>query len=254
MQIRRTWTTKHWCESVIQPEWPFAYSKYYGQIEEIKGRVSTNKQDVRHKCETRGVRSKCHICENIVCGESLHSNITRDKQNEASCHMQLQGVHWSEISNNIPTVSDVPWAVGGKHRYDFGGDKTTHVCMYMSGMYPCQSSFGQDYSSCSMRCWGHLNALSGINNSAVYSSSGNGSITNVWPNLHSAQTMGVKAAPWLLRAPTESWSYPKTDANAVPRNPLKKNFNIVPQGFTFTLAGSSNGHEGFVDGLDSEAR
>ncbi len=159
MQITRPWTTKHWCESVIRPEWPFAYSKYRGQIEETKGRVSTNMQDVRHECDARGVQSKCHICEDIACGPD---------ENNLTCHFQLQGVSTNDMSANIPTVSDVPWAVNGSHRYDFGGASTTHVCMYLSGTPPCQSNFGQDYSKCELRCWGHGDSLSGENSTAAY--------------------------------------------------------------------------------------
>lgn len=49
---------------------------------ETKGRVNTNMQDERHQCDRRGVRSKCHICEDIICGSDLAS----------SCSYQLQGV------------------------------------------------------------------------------------------------------------------------------------------------------------------
>ena len=86
MKIRRPWTTKHWCESVIHPEWPFAYSKYGGQVEETKGRVSSSLQDVRHGCETQGVQSKCHICE-----KSLSTAL--------NLRLHIKGIHGKE---NIP--------------------------------------------------------------------------------------------------------------------------------------------------------
>jgi hypothetical protein len=253
MKIRRTWTTKHWCDSVVEPEWPFAYTKYKGQKEESKGRVSSNRQDVRHICETQGVQSKCHICEDIKCG----SDLTKD------CHFQLQGVSWEDISRNIPTISDVPWAVGGSYRYDFGGINTTHVCMHMSGSRPCQSHSGEDYGGCTLRCWGYLEGLSRVGNKAglasnVQSGGIETSRTNtsgVWPNLELSEILGgLNSTPWLLSQPTALWSYPKSDYNdTVFTSTIGKITGILPQGFTFTLAGS-DGEEGFVDGFGSQAR
>lgn len=49
---------------------------------EKKGRTNTNLQDERHECDRRGVRSKCHVCEDIKCDEDLGS----------TCEYQLQGV------------------------------------------------------------------------------------------------------------------------------------------------------------------
>lgn len=259
MKIRRPWTTKHWCQSVISPEWPLAYSKYKEQVEEIKGRVSSNKQDVRHVCETKGVQSKCHICEDIQCGENL----------DHQCHFQLQGVAWEKMSRNIPTVSDIPWAVGGAHRYDFGGGNTTHVCMYMSGILPCQSNYGVDYSRCTIRCWGYGSGLSGLNNTAGPTSNvmGTGSEGQqqsnaqygTWPNSKLGFKLnGLNATPWLLPQPTATWRYPKSDYNSENNTFIspKTSFrlNILPQGFTFTLAGSINGEGGFKDGLGPQAR
>ncbi len=294
MKIRRPWTTKHWCASVIEPEWPFAYSKYEHQIEESKGRVSSNKQDVRHKCQTQGVQSKCHICENIQCGENdddvwtTKKNSTSTNSNSAwkMCHFQLQGVQWDEMSKNIPTVTDVPFAVGGTHRYDYGGENTTHVCMYMSGKKPCQSHSGRDYSSCVVRCWGYLpGQLSGRNNtvgptSRVVKLHGNGveggdkdfdddddddddqsdddqsDDVGIWPNLKLAlKQNGLNSTPWLLPQPTATWSYPKSDlvGNNITYN-IGPTLELLPQGFTFTLAGSIDGQEGFQDGKGPEAR
>lgn len=248
MQIRRTWTTKHWCKSVIEPEWPFAYSKYKGQKEETKGRVSTNKQDVRHICDTYGVQSKCHICEDIQCG----------KGGKGMCHFQLQGIDWNELSTNIPTVSDVPWAVNGSHRYDFGGEHTTHVCMYMSKNFPCQSSLGTDYSNCEIRCWGYQKGFSGLNNTAGITSHINrnkGPYRATWPNVRTDSIGRVNATPWTLSAPTATWSYPKSNPGSLPLNPkLGGNISFLPQGFTFTLAGAADGKAGFEDGMGSEAR
>lgn len=255
MQIHLTWPIETDCDQVIDPKWPFAYSKYLEQKEELKGRVSSNRQDVRHICQTRGVRSKCHICEDFSCGESIIQpfpanrtmSMTVDQNTDGfnnstvfhRCYFQLQGVPWTELAKNIPTVSDVPWAVGGYHRYDFGGENTTHVCMYLSGTFPCQSNLGYDYSSCKIRCWGYKKGWSGLKNNIISSS-------NVGWNL-------LNATPWMTPEPSVTWSYPKedegkggTDANNHPA--------FLPQGYTFTLAGSNNREYGFKDGLGHEAR
>ncbi|KAL7552581.1 hypothetical protein ACHAWF_015815 [Thalassiosira exigua] len=247
MQITRPWTTKPWCESVVRPEWPFAYAKHKGQREEAKGRVSTNLQDVRHECDVRGVRSKCHACEEIACGPD----------GDQVCRFQLQGVSWEDVSVNVPTVTDVPWAVNGSHRYDFGGATTTHVCMYLSGAPPCQSSFGEDYSDCDLRCWGHGNSMSGENSTAAFATKMEGeTLDGIWPNHRVDSLRGVNSTPWELPSPTMAWNYPAyADGNEIPTNPnagTPHSFN--PQGFVFTLAGSQDGEEGFVDGLGSNAR
>lgn len=248
MQLTRTWTTQHWCESVIQPEWPFAYSKYKGQVEETKGRVSTNKQDVRHECDVRGVQSKCHICADFACASGESKNQT--------CHFQLQGVSWEDMSVNIPTVSDVPWSVNGSHRYDFGGASSTHVCMYLSGTPPCQSSFGEDYSHCELRCWGHGDSMSGENSTTNYVTAMNGEDLNGnWPNHRVDSLRGVNSTPWIMRSPTMGWIYPSfSEGNEIPRNPVTDRYSFNPQGFVFTLAGSPNGEGGFSDGQGSDAR
>ena len=296
MQVRRTWTTKHWCKSVIDPEWPFAYSKYKGQQEERKGKVLSNRQDVRHECETRGAQSKCHICEDIQCagsgsgsGDDEDHDSTDSTDGEGSdsttsiCHFQLQGVSTEEMSKNIPTVSDTPWAVGGSHRYDYGGVNTTHICMHMSGG-DCPSSFAQDYSKCELRCWGHSNSnshshphsqnndLSGANNTARNTTNTNtntagdatyvqGGSPGVWPNARNDYLKGVNMTPWTLPSPTQTWSYPththKEDQKI--GNPRVvdeyENLQSLPQGLTFTLAGDhEDGTAGFQDGLAHEAR
>ncbi len=265
MKIRRPWTTKHWCQSVINPEWPFAYSKYDGQVEEIKGRVSSNKQDVRHKCQTKGVQSKCHICEDIQCGSGNDNNNNGTNQNQQKCHFQIQGVTWEDMSKNIPTVTDVPWAVGGAHRYDYGGKNTTHICMYMSGRKPCQSHSGTDYSACVVRCWGYSTNLSGRNNTPgpstrVNEVGGAGDDNNddigIWPNLKLASRQkGLNTTPWVLPEPTATWSYPKSDfiGHNITHN-VGTELKRLPQGFTFTLAGSVHGEEGFQDGKGPNAR
>ena len=224
MRITRPWSTKHWCESVRKPEWPFAYSKYKGQVEETKGRVSTNEQDMRHKCETRGVQSKCHICEDIFCGA------------DDVCHFQIQGVQYDKMSSNIPTVSDIPWAVGGNHRYDFGN--ASHICLHLSS--ECSSAFLTNYSNCQLRCWGYE---SGIINQME-------------------QDTIPHTASWTRDLLTDIWEYPKMHQSNknnmddfIPRNPKKYGrLERNPQGYVFTLAGSSHGMEGFEDGVDVQAR
>lgn len=136
-RVARPWTEKHWCASVVEPEWPFAYEKYAGQAWERKGRTNSDTQDVRHECATFGVESKCHRCEEISCGN-------------ATCSYQLQGVGPKNSSVNVATASDSPWAVNGSHRYDFGG--ASHVCVILSGAN-CTSPIG-DVSGCATRCWG----------------------------------------------------------------------------------------------------
>jgi hypothetical protein len=241
MQIRRPWTTKDWCESVMSVEWPFAYSKNLNQTEERKGRVLTNVQDVRHVCQTRGVQSKCHVCEEIICGHNRSEK----------CQFQLQGVSTREMSINIPTITDVPWAVGGLHRYDFGNERMSHVCMYLSSVHPCQSSFGDDYSKCIIRCWG-FDSLPGSHLPGNYSML-NGKRTGNWPNARSDFATGVNSTPWTLPAPTHTWSYRKNNKSMLTTNrhstELDRN---TPQGFVFTLAGGAD--SGFVDGQGDKAR
>lgn len=43
MRLSRPWTEKHWCESVVEPEWPFAYEKFPGNEFERKGRTNSNR-------------------------------------------------------------------------------------------------------------------------------------------------------------------------------------------------------------------
>ena len=258
MQIHQTWSTQHWCKSVINPKWPFAYSKYKSQIEETKGRVSSNRQDVRHVCETRGVRSKCHICEDIACG-GYSGNDGGEWQNQ-TCHFQLQGVEWKDMSRNIPTVTDVPFAIGGSHRYDFGGETTSHVCMYMSRTPPCQSSYGTNYSHCFLRCWGYGTNFTGLDNSAgVTTTKGlnDDHVTGIWPHVKVDSVHGVNVTPWTRVEPTATWAYPKKidsfmDNSDDPDLRDGNSIEYVPQGYTFTHAG--NGMAGFRDGKGSDAR
>lgn len=139
--LRRTWTTQSWCDSVRKPQWPFAYQKTETQTLEWQGRVNPNDQDVRHQCSVFGVQSKCHICGNFSCNGNSGNR----------CAFQLQGVPWSALPKNIPTVTDVPWAVGGRYRYDY--KNALHLCVFLAGG-SCLSPFAVDYSHCDIRCWG----------------------------------------------------------------------------------------------------
>lgn len=207
MIVRRPWTTQHWCKSVEEPNWPFAYQKTATQTLEWKGRVNSNRQDVRHECTTFGVESKCHRCEDIACGAAGDM-----------CAYQLQGVRWSELPKNIPTVTDVPWAVDGAHRYDY--TSASRVCLFLSGG-ACITPFATDYSACVVRCWG---AESGTIQVGTHPERGNASD--------------------LARGDADAadiWSYPTTHSG-----------DGKPQGLVSTLAGS--GIKGFFDGAASSAR
>lgn len=207
MVLRRSWTVQHWCRSVEQPNWPFAYQKSSAQTLEWKGRVNSNRQDVRHECATFGVRSKCHRCEDFACGAS-----------RATCAYQLQGMNWSQLPKNIPTVTDVPWAVGGKYRYDYQGG--ARVCLFLSGD-ACISPFETDYSACVVRCWG---SNSGTIQLRVHPERGNAS---------KLVNGDADAA--------DIWSYPTTHSG-----------DGKPQGLVGRLAGS--GIKGFLDGPTDQAR
>lgn len=262
-QLPRTWSTRDWCSRVVRPDWPFAYSKHPGQVEEPKGRTSTNLQDVRHACDARGVRSKCHVCEDVACRGRRDSN-GRDgddggRRPRRVCRFQLQGVRWEETSRNVPTVADVPWAVGGAHRYDLGGPSTTHACLHLSGPR-CQSSLGEDYSECALRCWGWGNGMSGSNATAGYATRTEGEEPDgTWPNHRRDSADGVRSTPWEAPMPTMAWNYPRHAGvgDAIPRNPNSETggrYEFNPQGFVFTMAGSEEGEEGFSDGVGSDAR
>ncbi|KAF1323373.1 Proteins containing ca2-binding domain, partial [Globisporangium splendens] len=211
MVLRRSWTAQHWCKSVKQPNWPFVYQKTTTQLLEWKGRSNSNNQDMCHKCTTFGVRSKCHRCEDIVCGSPASST-------SSTCAYQLQGIAWSQLPKNIPTVTDVPWAIGGKHRYDYGGG--SHVCLFLSGG-DCVSPFKTDYSACVVWCWG---ANSGTIQVGSHPERGNATLL----------TNGDADA-------ADIWSYP-TNASSTGK----------PQGLVSTLAGC--GDKGFLDGAATVAQ
>lgn len=243
MLVSRAWTTQKWCKSVIDPQWPFAYSKYRGQTEERNGRVMSNLQDVRHKCQTRGVQSKCHICEDIDCGDA------NGKDNRSLCHFQWQGVSTNDMSKNIPTITDVPWAVGGSYRYDYGGQNVSHICLHMSGGQ-CQSNFGLDYSRCVVRCWGH----SSTSNNTIKPDDG-GLNADYFETDHNDRRLGGSSSPWFHKIQKQSWLYSKNPTGFILNYPRDSGHLTSAQGFTFTVAGDKDNREpGFVDGLKHDAR
>lgn len=209
MVLRRPWTIQQWCKSVKNPRWPFAYQKHQNQVIEWKGRVNSNDQDMRHSCTVFGVESKCFHCEDIACDPSLSS----------TCSFQIQGTDWTQLPLNIPTVTDVPWAVGGAHRYDYG-NTSAHMCLFLSGG-DCLTPTATDYSKCVVRCWG--------NNSGTIS-------YQLDPERGNASVLPRDDAD-----AADIWSYPPTFTS-----------DGKPQGQVTTLAGS--GVKGFSDGTSTTAQ
>ena len=143
MQMFKYWAERDKCIAVIKPVWPFALSKEPTQTFEKKGRSASNFQHLGHNCGTRGGRSKCRICEDIKCGPNLAQ----------TCPLQIQGMDFIRLPKNIPTISDAPWAIGGKHRYDF--KTATHVCVMLGSICARPDTINrQDFNDCSLRCWG----------------------------------------------------------------------------------------------------
>ena len=234
-RIARPWTEKHWCESVREPEWPFAYSKYAGQVMERKGRTNIDQQDTRHACATKGVESKCHVCEPIACGED----------GSATCNYQTQGVSWHGLSVNVPTASDSPWAIAGGHRYDFGNESTRGVCVMVSGGH-CVSPYGADYSNCTVRCWGYTEPGAKTKLSATERShlEANRSYVRGEDN-----TDAYRRADGDSALATDVWEYPEQYSFEYSFGDEPVLYN--PQGRVFTLAGG--GRPGYADGREGGA-
>ena len=153
------------------------------------------------------------------------------------------------MSKNIPTVTDVPWSVGGAHRFDFGHAQTSHVCLHLSGD-DCSSYAKSDFSKCELRCWGHgLPSGSDKNKTHLEGSRYHAG------SLNSAST----TVPWLLPAPSDVWNYPKVngvvpvEAHAGAHNPLPTPASYNPQGFAYTHAGSVTGTAGYANGKGAAA-
>jgi len=154
------------------------------------------------------------------------------------------------MSHNIPTVSDVPFSVGGLHRYDFGNPNASHVCMHQVGG-TCPSSLGTDYSGCPVRCWGH--GMTGPNRARPQNH------LEAYGFVRGGDNGGADTVPWMDPFPTDVWNYPQSLSPDPPSNPLSSSSSVVPtqsfnpQGYLFTLSGSP-GSPGFVDGPPTVAR
>lgn len=190
----------------------------------MQGRVNSNDQDFRHECQSRGGRSKCHICEEIECSSDT-----------GFCQLQLQGVNSSEMSINIPTVSDTSWAVGGSFRHDYGSNSTSHFCVMLTGGN-CTLSSTTDFSSCVTRCFGY-----GFTGPPVVRTALRRSVVDRYPGMDLWYDNG-KVDLWVQpRNCSELSSLHKINCTYKDRTP-----SYNPQGFSFTEAGS--GAVGFLDG------
>lgn len=160
------------------------------------------------------------------------------------CNLQLQGVNSSAMSQNIPTLSDTAWAVGGKFRQDFGGNTTTHYCVFTAPSY-CALPETTDFSECIIRCFGY-----NFDFPAQKLVASERSVTDVYPGM----------GRWNDDGAVDLWSYPRNcfEADVSPasnctysgrRNQIP---SYNPQGFTFTYSGS--GTKGFLDGAREVAR
>lgn len=159
----------------------------------------------------------------------------------SNCSLQFQGIEGTlstVMSTNIPTVSDVAWAVNGKHRFDYGGNTTTHYCVFLSGgdcILPSTKDFGQ----CKIRCFGYGNHTK----AARTYPAANVTLIDTYPGM----------GRWKDDGMVDIWSFPKNcgelstydGRNCTYAGRTPTNFN--PQGFTFTLAGTANS-PGFKDG------
>ena len=182
-------------------------------------------------------------------------------EDQSTCAFQLQGVKWEHMSKNIPTVSDTPWAVGGRHRNDFGrlahidgSGAMTHTCLMINSGHcinPNPSLDEEDFSNCTVRCWGmvdvheaqvpkeHNADPEGTLDGHSYAkgvSRARPKNTSHWveDKHHPIYTPGLPQPNY----GTDSWEYPR---------------HTRRQGHVFTLAGQS-GLAGFEDGPASDAR
>jgi hypothetical protein len=179
-----------------------------------------------------GGLSKCHICEEIEC-----------LSDTGVCELQLQGVNSTDMSQNIPTVSDTAWAVGGAYRHDYGGKNVTHFCVFTSPAH-CALPETRNFTDCQVRCFGH-----GFSKPAVKLVASKRSVTDVYPGM----------GRWKDDGAVDLWSYPKncddlhllhgqTCTYSGSRHQIP---SYNPQGFTFTYSGS--GRKGFIDGTAAVA-
>jgi hypothetical protein len=249
----RSFSRRAPCAMAQDANYPFAYSKYEGQILESKGRTNSNFQDFRHECSVYGGLSKCHICEQIECQSDAPGHF---------CDLQLQGVNSSYMSKNIPTVSDTSWAVGGQFRHDYGGNSISHLCVMLSGD-SCTNPYSHDFSACRVRCFGHH---PNFTHPPVKKDVMQRSLVDVYPgmfrwiddgqvDLYNYPSNCEELKKYQGVDCSFSSGFPSTSAVRKSRNP---SFN--PQGYVFTVAGATGGRAGnasaagFVDGAATSAR
>ena len=67
--------------------------------------------------------------------------------------LQIQGMNWDNLPKNIPTYSNMPWAVGPnvRHRNDWGNAE--RACVMLSGE-DCILDTTSSFDSCAVRCVG----------------------------------------------------------------------------------------------------
>ena len=243
-KLKQPWTTRQWCNEVDNARWPFAYAKHVGDTEEAKGLSASNDQFLGHECVRFGSKTICNICEDFKCGNDLvvERQTAEDFENPSfidaqdggditTCNDQLQGMNYSFLPRNVPTVNAAPFAVGStvQHRNDFGS--ASRVCMILSGgkcilpgntsnhVTAIHASSGgddltdEDYNDCVTRCWG----------------------SNVRYKPFPKERFSDEYSGYLDYA---GWEYYKDDEQQ--------------QGRTYTVAGS--GFEGYVDGDIAMAR
>ena len=254
----RPWSRRTECEKAQDPNYPFALVKYPGQVSETKARVNSNLQDFRHRCQVRGGLSKCNICEEIIC----------DSEKNNTCFLQLQGVAPDKMAGNLPTVTDTAWAVGGKHRKDFGGKSVSHFCVFTSGngyttsnvRTDCTNPKSTSFDGCQMRCFGYFGwlftpctetqirtATCTTAKQAIYQSAPNATIVDLYPGM----------GRWKDDGQVDIWTYPRNCSELSSQFGVQCTFSgntrsYNPQGFTFTLSGSGKG--GLKDGSATVAQ
>jgi hypothetical protein len=146
------------------------------------------------------------------------------------------------MSVNIPVVSDTSWAVGGRHRHDYGNESTTHFCVFTSGG-SCIVPSTSDFSDCTVRCFGY-----GFTKPAQAKPVFPRTIVDIYEG----------QPRWSDDGKVDLWEYPKNCSEAKSygvdclidkTNGVTPSFN--PQGFVFTQAGS--GKAAFTDGAANVA-
>lgn len=148
------------------------------------------------------------------------------------------------MSINIPVVSDDAWAVGGKFKHDYGGNSTSHFCVFLSGG-KCIEPYNSNFTGCITRCFGY-----GFTHHAIKRIPNQRSIVDVYPDMDQ----------WPGQSQADEWVYPRNcselskyqSKNCTYSGLYKQNPSYNPQGYVFTVAGS--GVAGFKDGNTSKAQ